>query len=443
MKWGRWALLEGSLQSRLTSGAVWSIAGAGLASGCTMLGNVGCARILGATLFGEMAIVLSTTNLFTTLFTSGVGMTATRYVAEHRDAEPDRAGTIVGLSWMTSLVVGAAAALGVIAFAPALSRQVLGEATLTVPLSWGAVAMFFAALNGAQSGALSGFEAFRDVAGGNLVRGVGIVAGITGGAAAGGLNGALIGYAAAGAAAAVYYQIAVRRECASKGIAISYRFGRKELAILTKFTLPVLVTSFSFTPAAWWANILLATRSGYSEAGVFNAVLHWQLFILFFSNAISNIGLPILSNIRAERNAAKYRKCLAMTFLLTIAPAAAVGVPVALCSKWIMRMYGAEFAHGATALVLIAAASVLTAANIPVGHAIWSLDAIKSAVALAAVRGGALVIAAYALANKAATGLAEAYLIMAAVQTAASVPFMIWVLRNEFASAAEEEVAIA
>ena len=62
----------------MAAGAVWSIAGAGVASGCTMLGNIIAARVLGAAPFGEMAIVLSTTNLFTTLFTAGMGMTATR-----------------------------------------------------------------------------------------------------------------------------------------------------------------------------------------------------------------------------------------------------------------------------------------------------------------------------------------------------------------------------
>src|SRR5579872_5624585 len=90
--------LEPSLRNRMAVGAVWSILGAGFASGFTMLSNIGCARLLGAALFGEMAIVLSTTNLFTSLFTTGMGMTATRFVAEHRDSEPRRAGAIVGLS---------------------------------------------------------------------------------------------------------------------------------------------------------------------------------------------------------------------------------------------------------------------------------------------------------------------------------------------------------
>ena len=204
---------EPSLRQRIVSGAVWSIVGAGLASGLTMVSNVVCARFLGATRFGELAIVLATTNLFTTLLASGLGMTATRFVAEHRNSDPQRAGTVVGLSWVTSIVVGAATALLVVLFAPWLSRGILGAAGLAGAVSLGAVVMFFAALNGSQVGALSGLEAFNWVALGNLVRGIAIVVFVTAGAAWDGVSGALLGYIAVGAATAVFYQFAIRRKC--------------------------------------------------------------------------------------------------------------------------------------------------------------------------------------------------------------------------------------
>ena len=108
-----------------------------------------------------------------------------------------------------------------------------------------------------------------------------------------------------------------------------------------------------------------------------------------------------------------------------------------------MRLYGPAFEHGASALVLISLASVLSAMNLPVGHALWSLDATVSAVLLALLRGGVLVLGAYALAGRGATGLAEAYVIMAVIQTAATVPFMIWILHRRFVqTASPNEVAL-
>src|SRR5205085_7106327 len=127
-----------------------------------------------------------------------------------------------------------------ILLSPWVTRDILKAPGLASALSLGAVAMFFAAVNGSQTGALSGLEAFHRIAFGNLVRGGSTVLLVTLGAALGGVTGALWGYVAVGAATALYYQIAVRRECAARDIRISYHFGRKDLGILWRFTFPVL-----------------------------------------------------------------------------------------------------------------------------------------------------------------------------------------------------------
>jgi O-antigen/teichoic acid export membrane protein len=426
-------LIEPSLRRRIATGAIWSIVGAGFASGLAMAANVICARFLGATHFGELAIVLATTNLFTTLFTSGLSMTASKYVAEHRDSNPSRAGTVVGLSWVTSLAVGLLTTLIIVPLSPWLSRDILGSSGLSTALSLGALVMLFGALNGSQIGSLSGLEAFNQVAFGNLVRGIATIVFVTIGAALGGVVGALWGYIAVGAVTAFYYQTVLRRECAGKRIAISYRFGRDDVRILWRFTLPVLLTTLSFTPASWWSNVLLANKSGFSEAGVFGAVMHWQMLILFFTNAVASLGLPMLSNVRAERDPAKYKKCLAVNFLLTSAPALALAVGVAICSRFILRLYGPAFEHGVTALALISFAAVLSAINTPVGHALWSLDLTTAAVLIALLRGGVLLTAAYLLAGYGAAGLAGAYVIMGVIQTVVTVPVMMWLLRRKIA----------
>src|SRR5258706_3521703 len=126
---------EPTLQRRIMRGAAWSVLGAGIGKALTMLSNIACASFLGATHYGELGIVLATTNLFTALFGSGVGMTATKYVAQYRNSDPKRAGTVVALSWVTSITIGAATALLIVLSAPQLSRGILGAAGLSVPLT--------------------------------------------------------------------------------------------------------------------------------------------------------------------------------------------------------------------------------------------------------------------------------------------------------------------
>jgi hypothetical protein len=54
------------------------------------------------------------------------------------------------------------------------------------------------------------------------------------------------------------------------------------------------------------------------------------------------------------------------------------------------------------------------------------------------------VIASYALVQGGASGLAGAHVIMGVIQTAATVPFMAWILRRKLAPAAsQKEIALA
>ena len=303
--------------------------------------------------------------------------------------------------------------------------------------------MFLAAVNGSQIGTLSGFEAFDQIATGNFIRGASILLFVIAGAWLGGVTGALSAYVLVGVVTAVFYQIIVRRECRRRAVLISYRFDRNAIGLLWRFTVPVLLSNSSFTPSAWWSNVLLARRSGYAEAGIFNAVYNWQMFITFLSTAISNIGLPMLSNVRGEGDPLKYKRCLKMNFILISLPAMFVAAPVMLLSKDILRMYGPTFVHGIPALLLIAIAAVLTAMNIPVGHAIWSLDATFAAVLLSLLNGVTLVAGAYMLTSQGAAGLAGAYVLMGCVQTAANAPFMFWLLRKRLFRKYEPESVAA
>jgi O-antigen/teichoic acid export membrane protein len=140
----------------------------------------------------------------------------------------------------------------------------------------------------------------------------------------------------------------------------------------------------------------------------------------------------MLSNLRTERDGARYKKCLAVNFLLTFLPAAAVALPVAIFAPLIVGLYGHSFEHGAAALTLISIAAVITSLNLPVGHLLWSLEATVPAVLLSLLRGITLVLAAYWLATKGAAGLAGAHVITGVIQTAVTIPVIVWLLRKEF-----------
>jgi O-antigen/teichoic acid export membrane protein len=294
--------------------------------------------------------------------------------------------------------------------------------------------MLFAAVNGYQTGTLAGFEAFKTQAVLNAIRGFVACPAIVTGVALGGLRGAMVAYTATSAVTFLIHEIAIRRECRLHFVPLSYRVEKADLRLLWSFSIPVLIASFSFTPAVWWTSAMLGTTAGYAQLGIFSAALQWQAFVMFFSNAVANLGLPTLSAVLPERSIARYKRILKVNFLLTTALAVIIAVPVGLAAPWIMSLYGHGFVSGASTLRLICISAVISAANISVGQAIWSLGAAVPGMLLALIRGVALVVAAGLLSPRGAVGLAGAYVLMGVVQTAVQAPFLRALMRKQAAA---------
>ena len=422
-----------SLRSRIARGAFWSVLGTGISQALGLFATVICARRLGSAAYGQLGIVLTTVNLFATVASVGLGVTATKHVAEYRRHDPQHAGRIITMSSVVSVVSGSMVAVLLIVLAPWLSRSTL-KAPLAVELQLGAVMMLFGAVNGYQTGTLAGFEAFKTQAVLNAIRGFVACPAIVTGVVLGGLRGAMIAYTATSAVTFLIHEIAIRRQCRLHSVPLSYKVEKADLKLLWSFSIPVLIASFSFTPAVWWSSAMLGTTAGYAELGIFNAALQWQALVMFFSNAVANLGLPTLSAVLPERSIERYIQMLKVNFLLTTALAVVIAVPVSLAAPWIMSLYGHGFASGPTTLRLICLATVITAANISVGHAIWSLGAALPGMLLALMRGTTLVVAAGLLTAHGAAGLAGAYVIMAVVLTAVQGPFVCSLMRKQAAA---------
>jgi O-antigen/teichoic acid export membrane protein len=429
--WSRY-LTGDSIHSRIARGAFWCVLGTGISQALGLFATVICARLLGSATYGKLGIVLTTVNLFATLAMVGLGVTATKHVAEYRQHDPPHAGRIIGMSSMVSGVSGSLIAILLIVLAPWLSRTTL-KAQLAPELQLGALMMLFAAVNGYQTGTLAGFEAFKVQAVLNTIRGLFAFPAIVTGVVLGGLRGAMIAYAVTSAVTFLIHEIAIRRQCRLHSVPISYGVEKTDLRLLWSFSIPVLIASFSFTPTVWWTSAKLGTTAGYTQLGIFNAAFQWQNLVMFFSSAVAILGLPTLSAALPERSIERYTQMLKTNFLLTTTLAAVIAVPVGLAAPWIMSFYGHGFASGTSTLRLICIAAVISGANMSVGDAIWSLGAARAGMLLSLLRGAALVSGAVLFRSHGAAGLAGAYVFMGVVQTIVQVPFIYLLLRKQAA----------
>lgn len=360
-----WLRLRSSpVGARLARGTFWTVLGAVISRMLGLLSSIILARILGKVPFGEMGIIQSTVGLFGAFAGLGIGITATKYVAELRELEPARCGRVIGFSLSAALVGGSLAGLGLILFGGWLAANTLAAPQLAPMLRAGAGLVILSALQGAYLGALTGFEAFKQVARVNWLSSlVGVPLAVAGTLWAGlaGAVWALILQTALGCALGHW---SLTRETVKARMKISFALSLHEWAMLWRFTLPVFLSTLLAAPAGWFSRTLLVNQSdGYAEAALVSAANQWMNLVNFLPYTMGGVLVPIFASLYASGRRDEFMKLLRHNLLLNAGVALTVAVPLMLFAPLILGCYGAGFQEGTAIFILTMSCGLLIAIN--------------------------------------------------------------------------------
>lgn len=378
------------------------------------------ARLLGSRAYGEFGIIQSTIGMVGTFAGLGLGVTATKHIAELRETDAVRAGRILTLSFVAALVSGVALSVTLWLCAPWLASHSLNAPHLTPALRMGCAILLLGALNGAQAGALAGFESFRQMAFVNVATAVLSVPVLVVFSARWGVVGAVASQALYMAATWVLNHMALRHSARRNGISVIAKGAGKEWPILWHYSLPAMLGSIVVGPVNWACAAMLVNQThGYEQMGLFSAATQWRAAILFIPTVVGQVALPLLANMLGRRNADGYISVLKLQITTNAAVSLLVVLPIVVMASPIMRAYGAEYHRGVTPLRLLAASAVLMSVNNVVGSAIASHGRMWLGVSFNAAWAVVLLVAASLMLQRGmgATGLAVATLLAYALHT--------------------------
>lgn len=362
-----------SIRARLARGAFWSLSGSLISRGLTLFASILTARFLGSAGYGELGIVQSTVGMFGVFAGFGMGVTSTKHVAEFRDSAPERAGRIIALSSLIAVITGLLMSLLLLVLAPWLASATLSAPGLAPLLQLSSILLLLSAINGAQTGALAGFEAFRAIALVNLLVGLLSFPFVVAGAYWRGINGTIVGLVASMMVNCLANFIALRKVAGRACVPLGYKDCLKEWKVLWSFSLPALLSSIMWGPVNWVCSAMLVNQpNGLTEMGIFNAANQWRTAILYLPSTLGAIVLPLLANLKEEADQPKYAKVLAYNVALSGGFTLLAAIFVALSAKFIMNCYGSGFATGYGVLTVISFSTVFIAINNVVGQAIAS-----------------------------------------------------------------------
>ena len=399
-----------TLRARFARGVVWSLVGNAFGQIAKLVGSIVIARLLGQVGFGELGVIISTVGLFGVFAGMGLGTTATKYVADLRDRDVDRAGQTIGfllkIGWATGVIVS----FIVLFLAPLISNSILNAPHLVNGLRVGSALLLFNVLNGIQIGALVGLESFRVIALLAVVDGVlGLVFAAIG-AKLWGLVGAVGGY---GCGAVVLYlvsQLTLAYSCRRHNITISRQNTRADWNLLWRFGLPSLLVLASTQPFTWGVRVILAGQpDGYAQLGLLNAAFNWGSVLLFVPRQISRPALPILANLHGQNSSSEFIRLAGISFLLTQGTAIAIATPILVLSPLIMRSYGNSFVEGIPAMIVMVLANAISAGTLSFRDTIASSNRMWVQVLHSIIWGVVLIGSGLTFAGQGALGIAWAF----------------------------------
>ncbi|WP_194727122.1 oligosaccharide flippase family protein [Noviherbaspirillum malthae] len=333
------------LYRRIINGAVWSLLGVLISRCFTFATTIFIARILGADGYGEIGMVQSTIGFFAVFAGFGLGSTATKFVAQHRQADQEKTGRIIVLVVVVGALFSSVLSLACAASASLVSTFVLHRPELKLILNAGAIFLFISVMGGIMTAVLTGFEAFKTIAAINVAQAIITPLVSIPLVVAFGTVGAISAMTVIAAIGLVLSSSCVKKHCLTCGIPIKYVSQIwQERAILFSFSLPSMMSALMMAPAVWITNsVLVAQEGGYTEFGIFTAANQWRNLLLIIPTILSSAILPILSQAHGTHDTLSFKRIVSFNIHLTWLISLPLTVVMALFSPVFGALFGETF----------------------------------------------------------------------------------------------------
>lgn len=364
-------ILQSPVGARLLKGGFWSLAGNVLSKGLVLLSTIAIAHILGKTGYGEYSMIRTTIFMFIALASVGVGATTTKYISQYRNSDIQKAYNIYVVSSIFSIIFGLLTSILIFIFAGWIATNQLDAPYLSESICYGALLMFFCTVNGAQNGALSGFENFKDIAINSFISSIVEICMICILALRWGINGALIGSGIGYVVLTIINHRSINRNFSSLVQLNIKQIKKDDVSVIWKFGVPAALCNVLVLFALWISRAYLVRETNFGEVAIYNAADQVKTFILFIPTALSVIILPILTNVKHTSDTNTYNSLLRYNIFVNVGISLIIALIVCLLANPILSLWGNGFEEPLP-LIILSLSAIFSSFATVIGQAIAS-----------------------------------------------------------------------
>lgn len=348
------------IRTRLVSGIKWTAAVAFVVSASHLATSVIAARLLGLEEFGEFSIIRSTAVMMSNVAAMGIGVAATKHVAELRNTNRERLGRILGLCSLITIATSGLFSLALLLLAEAIATSGFQSRQLTDPLRVSSLYIFFVTLNEYQNGVLAGFESFAKLARINAIQAVGSLLLISTLAWLWGLPGAAWALGLSGILNWLLNRREIRKQLSIHKIAATYRGVLQERAVLTDFALPVAFSGIIGAVTVWACNAFLVRQpQGMAQMAIFTAAGSFRSIVMFVPGLVIRVATPVLCNLVGEKEYSASSRVFRVNVLISAVTSSCAAGAIILVSPELLAVFGKRFVVGAEVASLVAVVSIV------------------------------------------------------------------------------------
>jgi O-antigen/teichoic acid export membrane protein len=225
----------------------------------------------------------------------GMGLTATKYVAEYRNSDPERIGRIIAL--LDFLITSTCTIAGAFLFLSSdwLSVSFFHDPLLSPYLKLGVLWLIGFIYNEVAMATLTGFEAFMPVALIQVLRAFLLLGGTWLGLHRWGALGAIWALIVSVGVSGLLLGWSLRACLRSRNICRNHRRMFQELHLIRIYSVPAVLAGTMVLPFVFAANGVIARHVGMRELGLLSAVSQWRGVMTFFPVNLAKVALAVLS----------------------------------------------------------------------------------------------------------------------------------------------------
>lgn len=410
-------LERSSLEFRLLRNVFWTLSSSIISKLLTLTSLLVTARILGQEDYGALGMIRSTTLTFASFAGLGLGLTATRFVAEYKNTQPEKAQKIIGLTYTFALASGFFCFIVFFFISDTISGDLMNRPELSQEIKISSFILFFSTLIGAQTGISSGLESFKSIALTNLIAGIISLPVVILATYAYGIKGAVIGLCINQVLVFTVFHFKLAKLLKQNQISFSLSFKHvvNEFGIFWKFTIPGFLATLIPVLVLWLTNTwIIRIPNGYASLAVIDIANQWKEIIMYLPAILGTSILPILSSFSGPKDARSYGKVIKIYFLVMTGITLTIILPVVIFSTELLNLYGFQpTSDDKLVLILYSVSSIFLIISSGIGQVLISQSRMWQGLVLNTLWGTAyLTLTRYFLQNDyGALGLAWAFFV--------------------------------